>query len=792
CAVSYIDYGNSEVLDRSSIVELPEELQSTPIAQKYRLWGLQLLTASDIEQGLKFLTQLVGDQQISVQQKAIYKDGTVVVQVSHNDLDIGEEVAKQGFALRSKLISSPNGALETMDVPANEIRSPYSWQIKSIERLPMREPKSLPISLSTDTNTVKSDQKCLEENAQLKEENRQLKGECMQIKEANKQIKDESMQLDEEHKLLKSENKKLLDDYRQLKEEKEILFQKSIALEQHVQKMQFQNKNERESFERNIHEMEMRLASAAGHKLKALTAKIDILKNVRRENINMTAADDLLEAVKVVGQEQLCAPSTLNILEENWKEYSCAQETIRECSDLVELDLLIEGRNKAKEQLNLSVDAFVIEVDQLPLESRLAKLQVLLNSLEDMYGASCSCEDSDVVFQEFYNWKEAKLEKFSTVRIDTDSSLGLMCTWLSDIEKYFDLKSDITFGSSDDVFDIDNLLQKVDCNVSKELEISLVKPSESDCKIIRNAYSRVVKLIYEETCLISVVKAKYLASIEFQKNISEWINKKMNVDDLINIKKSIKILKAELRWKLHVSSSMEESEEYDAAAHSEVKAEIATIRNKIFCEIQREREEYALLSDLTQKWFPELPLMYSDVGITSYMNSGGLLSGSMERMLFDAEPLKELSNKRPLVCTKVQNQKVLLKGYSVGMDTEEQVIVRASKYHKAWLQQKEESGILQLLYLFFCKFDPVVYVMVPFYPGESLGCIQANNKLTSYETMRVMRGVAHGLHTLHASNIIIGSLHENNVFAVNRERGIVGDFDFTRDEVSKSLKLQQC
>lgn len=52
-----------------------------------------------------------------------------------------------------------------------------------------------------------------------------------------------------------------------------------------------------------------------------------------------------------------------------------------------------------------------------------------------------------------------------------------------------------------------------------------------------------------------------------------------------------------------------------------------------------------------------------------------------------------------------------------------------------------------------------------------------------------MRGVAHGLHTLHASDIIVGSLHENNVFAVNRERGIVGDFDFTKDAVSKSSKL---
>ncbi|XP_069585965.1 serine/threonine-protein kinase 31 [Ranitomeya imitator] len=784
CSVTYIDYGNSEVLATSSIVELPEELQVPPIAQKYRFWGLQLQNTSDIEQGLKFLTQLVCDKQISVQQKAIYKDGTVVVQVSHDDLDVGEEVSKKGFAVRCKLSGSPNGALETKDAPLH-----FPWQSRNMERPRMREPKALPMfprcvsdapkehfgvnnfEAPSNSNGVRSDNKWLEENEKLKDENKQLKNENLHLKEKQNQQ---------------------LDECGQLKEDKEVLSLKLRALELHIQNIDLESKKEKEYFIQSINDLELRLNSAAGNKLKALAAKIEILKGVRRENVNMTAADDLLKAVKAVSQEQLSAPSSLNALEETWKEYSLAQKMIQECSDVVELDLIIDKRNKIKEQLNSSVEAFAIEVDELPLESRLANLQALLNSLEVVYGASCDCEDSDAGFQEFYNWKQAKLDKFSTLRSDTDSSLGLLATWLANIEKFFDLKSHFSCGSCDIVLDIDNILEKVDCHVSKELEISLVEPGEEDRKIITNAYNRVVKLISEETRLISALKEKYVSSLAFKKNMSEWINKNPNVDDLITVKKSIKGLKAQLRWKLLESSSMEESDDYNATAHSEVKHEIETIRNKIFYEIQQEQNEYALLSDLVQNWFPELPLMYFDVGITSYMNSGGLLSGSMERELFDAEPLKEYSSKRPLVCTQVQNQKVLLKGYSVGVDTEAQVITRASQYHKAWLQQKKQSGIMQLLYLFFCKFDPVVYLMVPFYPGESLGHIQANNKLSSYETVRVMKGVAHGLHTLHASNIIIGSLHDNNVFAVNRERGIVGDFDFTRNAEQRSSASSIC
>lgn len=49
-----------------------------------------------------------------------------------------------------------------------------------------------------------------------------------------------------------------------------------------------------------------------------------------------------------------------------------------------------------------------------------------------------------------------------------------------------------------------------------------------------------------------------------------------------------------------------------------------------------------------------------------------------------------------------------------------------------------------------------------------------------------MRGVAQGLHTLHKADIIHGSLHQNNVFALNREQGIVGDFDFTKSVVKYS------
>lgn len=53
---------------------------------------------------------------------------------------------------------------------------------------------------------------------------------------------------------------------------------------------------------------------------------------------------------------------------------------------------------------------------------------------------------------------------------------------------------------------------------------------------------------------------------------------------------------------------------------------------------------------------------YADyVHVCVLQNSGGLLTCSLERDLLDAEPVKELSTKRPLLCSEVEGQKVLLK-----------------------------------------------------------------------------------------------------------------------------------
>uniref|UniRef100_A0A8D1JZC9 Protein kinase domain-containing protein n=1 Tax=Sus scrofa TaxID=9823 RepID=A0A8D1JZC9_PIG len=472
------------------------------------------------------------------------------------------------------------------------------------------------------------------------------------------------------------------------------------------------------------------LKTRVGTRMKNLAAKVEMLKEIRRVNINIRFGNDLSDAIQVLDEDRFTIPASLNELEIIWAEYSLAQEKIRSCQDVNEGSILVAERNEVQQKLYMAVEIFILEVDELPLNKRLKTLQILHVFI-------------------FAN-------------------------------KAFDLSVEESLTSEDTIGNIDELLENTESSVCKELEISLIEQGDADKEIIFNTYSQVLQRIHSEERLIATVQSKYKDSVEFKKQVIECLNESPNVDHLLSIKKTLKSLKARLRWKLVEKNNLEESDDHDGSEIEIIKQEITQLRNSVFQEIYHEQEEYEKLTSLVKKWFPELPLLHPEIGLLKYMNSGGLLTMSLERDLLDTEPMKELSSKRPLVCSEVDGQIILLKGYSVDVDTEARVIQRAAAYHRAWKEAKEQSGLLPLIFLFLCKSDPMAYLMVPYYPRANLRAIQSSMPLTSEEALKVMKGVAQGLHTLHKADIIHGALHQNNVFALNRQQGIVGDFDFTK------------
>ncbi|NXO61012.1 STK31 kinase, partial [Aramus guarauna] len=772
CQVLYIDYGNSEVLNRSDIVEIPPNLQCPSVAKKYRLWGLQIPTDQNLnmfDQGKKFLSSLVFEKEIKICHKAKHKDGTIIVQAEYETIDIGEEVTKAGFA--EKCTSSGN----SKDAEERKVDVMQNQNQKIKVTVPLWANRSDDVLHSIPRGRF--DQVAAGARNQNFTGNRMFSPKEKML--ASTSVPDTSLaQIRPDQKL--SEEKEAL------RRENINLLQRQKELELKVQQLKHELQRQKEASKKTAESFEETLRTCIGTKMRSLAAKVKALKEVRHTNKNSHFGEELSQAINVVTEGCLTVPCSLGKLQKIWTEYDLAQERIQLCRNADERDELIIKRNEVQQNLYLAAEELILEVDQLPLSERSRTLQELSTSLEMVYGQGSEADDSEEAFQRFFKWKSVKMKKFTCVRNDTDTALQILADWFSGILKCFDLMSEASSGFEEMVGNADEILKKVELAICEELNTDLNEHDEAEKGIIVSAYNEVIRNIRQEQSMIAVIQNRYLASVEFKKEAEEWLNRRPDINNLLSIKKTMKSLKAQLRWKLVEKNNFEESDDYSELEMTRIKEEIADLRNRVLQEVSKEQEEYEKLTYLVQKWFPELPLIYPEAGILNYMNSGGLLTSSLERDLLDAEPMKELSTKRPLVCSEIQGQKVLLKGYSVDISSEAKVIERVAKYHRAWDQQKEKSGLLQLLFLLFCKSDPLVYLMVPYYPGASLGALQADTPLTLEEALKVMKGVAQGLQTLHRANIVHGSLHGNNVFAVNREQGIVGDFDFTKSEEQRA------
>lgn len=108
-----------------------------------------------ILQGKKFLGSLVFEKEIKVREKVKQKDGIIIVQAECEKIDIGEEVAKAGFAERCR---SPGNAedeerreVDAMQNQHQKIKVPVPLWVNRPGRAQSSRPSGLfdPVAAST-------------------------------------------------------------------------------------------------------------------------------------------------------------------------------------------------------------------------------------------------------------------------------------------------------------------------------------------------------------------------------------------------------------------------------------------------------------------------------------------------------------------------------------------------------------------------------------------------------------------------------------------------------------------
>uniref|UniRef100_A0AAY4A2V0 Protein kinase domain-containing protein n=1 Tax=Denticeps clupeoides TaxID=299321 RepID=A0AAY4A2V0_9TELE len=487
---------------------------------------------------------------------------------------------------------------------------------------------------------------------------------------------------------LREQAKNNCEELKKLREEKKATQQRTDHLEKQLQELQEELQALKKDFQQKVEEKDNSLETAVGDKLSRLAQIVLSVRELRESNHCPSASDSLLESIDEVVSGSISMPGSMERMKKVWAEYDQAQENVRGCGKVKELDQLITSRDEVQGRLLDAAGAFLQEVDGLPISERMEKLEVqkvdILQSIDFFF-------------------------KSPTIYTDKCSHFIL-------------------------------------CFDSPWVKLTVFPFND----------------------------------VQFKEANQQWQDGPPKLDGFFSIKKHIRNLHSQLRWKLVEEGCLEEAEEEDLTQIMLKKEEIAETRNALFKEISKEKEEYEKLSSLIKDCYPELPLLYPEVDILGYMRSEGLLVRSLDRDMFEAEPMKELSGRRPLVCTDFKGRKVILKGYSVDDEAEARMLDQATQYHSAQIRSEETPNLLPILALFFGKSDPLGYVIVPYLSHGSLKTIQKTNPLASGVIARVMRGVVLGLEALHTVSVTHGSLHPSNLFVLNREQGILGDYDFTK------------
>ncbi|XP_036394625.1 serine/threonine-protein kinase 31-like [Megalops cyprinoides] len=801
--VSYLDYGNMEAVSRSALVELPEELQTDSLAKKYKFWGFHVSSDEDSPhylQGKTFLHNLIYGKKLRIQKKSVCFDGTVLVQAFQGDLDIGEEVLKMKFAKvnlpgkrdcshPSQMLQGPSTLWPhwVMERGDTEVAMPPGGVHKLRPVNPERRPQALrekgTVTTLQPANLLKKKM-----DQELVEENKRLKAECSTQQQSVVLLENELRETQTELEKMQEESLKQEKGVEKMKEENNALQQNIDNLQNELRGTRLELKTVQQEIQKKAEEVERCFETAVGDKLGKLAERVLSLRRVREGSPSITAWDSLFRAISIITNNGISPPVTMEKVEEAWKEYRHMQEMLNACSSQSEeVGDLIDHRNSVRNALAAAVEEYIQEVDGLLISERMETLEDVSASLTALFGSfSMECV-GEQAFEQFSEWKNQKQQEIKSMREKTDKTLMSLCLLFSNMGKFFCLSSTTSVSLTDVTDGVDTLLKNAEQYVCKELEVSHAEQKDRDVEIVSSAFNKVMQQIQKEQNLICGIREKYLLNTQFKEEVLQWQHNTPNADKLFSIKRQIKSLRSQLRWRLVEEAAVEEAEEQDLTQIEKKKEEIAETRTALFQEISREREEYKKLSALAQEGFPELPLLYPEADILSYKRSEGLLMMSLDREVFDAEPLKDLSSRRPLVCTEFQGQRVILKGYSVDEEAEARMLERATEYHRATKSSENSAGLLPLMALFFGKSDPLAYVMVPYFAGGSLRAVQKSSPLTIPEIAVVMRGVALGLQTLHGFGITHGSLHLNNVFILNREQGIVGDYDFTKTPEQRAV-----
>jgi len=588
--VRYIDYGNSEVVDRFTLVTLPASLtKEPPLASLFEFEKLVLTdddpSSSLFQTGVKKLKELISDKCLNL-----------TVRNSDTKTFVKDVKVHEGAPL-----DVTGSLLSTGSVKIQELKGFTSPP--AIGNTPFSTFRRLSSSSPTEMNGSLHHEKF-------------TNGHHKNV--SNGELQSLKMKLAQKEALEKT----IAIEMKQLKSTLEKQTVNVSGLTDEITKLKLDADNNKPSISGRFAEL------------------LEKVKIIREQRCLVTVGEDVFCAemqvivdlfLKDENIVSLNSMSQYNDVQVEQENLNVQRELITKCDEKDELEDLLEERDEMIRKCVKSMRTFLKYVSVLPLQKREEKLikslEFLKNNHSELLEMNPSTEESleksVIYYKDEKSRKDGKVKKCREISNEKSSKLFKA---LGQFQR--ECHCIVSIKGSSDIADFDELMSEYTEAIKQEMKCTEEMIEEmKDSDKLKDVISSLNSMIITELADI-----KLLRSEDFQQKYKDLVESfkislknKPDTSLLLKSRKQIKQLKSKFRHKQADLIDIEEdSDETDDAEVVELEKELDEIRLQLHRQFVIEHNEIIQLADACKGNFPELVKMYPELALEEFIESNNL------------------------------------------------------------------------------------------------------------------------------------------------------------------------
>lgn len=395
--------------------------------------------------------------------------------------------------------------------------------------------------------------------------------------------------------------------------------------------------------------------------------------------------------------------------------YKTAQDEIMQGVDPTVLQEKINSRDAIRRELFDRLQTTMEELDKVPLQERGKEVQDVFSDLTKHYDSFTKMSVPNIPSLEsllpaFEEWKQKKKGDVIGARRLSNTLAKSFSNMLMKVNSLISLTEEV--NDAELAEDFDATLKSYTKSLQEEIAAADAENS-SDSALVSSLVQVLLRELNEEVSCVQHLSNVLREFASMKEQISPWLNTSPNMEELQVVRAKLKSLKSGLRHKL--ADKVDAEENHDTDELEEIAKEVQLIRGKIHKALKSEDKLLGELSQVASAHFPELITSEKDPAFSMHQTYKGLVklsfapdhytmtsvgSSSMGMFVseFDSEPvfIKEhfLSNGNHLDKDEFLSQMALYSNASSNFLEPVSAVFFAKNNRHAYVQVKKSGDLL--------------------------------------------------------------------------------------------------